>query len=235
MSSSLSKRTEFVPEEVLEKRRPPTVPVASELPKPIEQVLLKRIPVEFHGVKPDNFNDETIWMPIYRFPYVNGLRRLIRFKVYLTTFSMITVAERVYTMLSDGSTNVITTAALSTISLTGLIIVGDLFRKLVCQIYTSPDAGYIRLCRFSFFGRRIDMVLPRDLVLPLTETNTSGYKNIFTIIRPVQPQKIDLSYDMIEFYDEKFYLPLRYGKILDKERFAHAMGQTILERKVVGG
>lgn len=230
----VGKHTEIVPEEVYRRRRLPPVPISLEPPKPVESKLLKRIPVEFHGVEPDIFNDETIWMPIYRYPHVNRLRRIIKFKVYLTACSTVAVAERCYSLLTGAGVNTLTTLGMSVVSLAGLILAGNLVRRLICQVYTSPDVDYIRMCRFSFFGRRIDIVLPRDLVLPLTETNTSGLSNMLTKVKTVHPQKIDLKYDFIEFYDEEFFIPLRYGTILDKDRFSYAFGYTILERKIGG-
>lgn len=226
------RRTDLVPEDVYRKRRLPTPPVALVPPEPVKQELIKRIPVEYHGVKSENFNDESIWLPIYRFTHIGMFWYVIKFKVYLTGFTTLIVINRLYQSISGSSIGATpTTLALSAISLMGLLFIGNVFRKLVCQIYVSPDMNFIRLCRFSFFGRRIDMVLPREHVLPLTETNVSFARNPFCYIEFTHPQKIDLSYDTIEFYEQYFYLPLRFGRVLDRDRFEYTMGY-FLKRKM---
>lgn len=231
-SSKPDKQGDLIPEEIYLKRGLPAPPVALVPPEPVKQELINRIPVEYHGVTSANFNDQSIWLPIYRFPYIGALKIVIKFKVYLTGFTTAIVLNRLYNSISGLSFSTTpTTVALSAISLTGLLFIGNAFRKLVCQIYVSPDMNFVRMCRFSFFGRRIDMVLPREQVVPLTETNISTVRNLFCILEFTHPQKIDLNHDTIEFYDQYFYLPLRFGRILDRDRFEETMGK-FLKRKM---
>lgn len=50
-------------------------------------------------------------------------------------------------------------------------------------------------------------------------------------LKILKPEKIDLNYDIEEFYDETFNLSLRFGGVTDRERFDKTMG-GILDIKV---
>lgn len=203
-------------------------------PKPVEpirQELLKKLPVEYHAVEDITFNGESMWYPIYRFPHTRLCVSLIRFKLYLSLVSASAFCYNVTKVLMHANLDVLpTTALLSIFSLTSLCLIGNYFRKLVVQIYTSEDLQYVRLSRFSFFGRRLDIVLPLTSVLPLSENNVSARRFLLEL-KTKRPADVDLSYDNYEFYDEVFKITLRYGGILDRSRFEGVFGK-ILDKKV---
>lgn len=193
---------------------------------PVPQKLLQRIRVEYHGVECTVFNDETIWIPIYRFPYIGMSRSVIRFKVYLSIISIVACLRSVSNLLETLDTNLLPASILTTISAIGMYLAGNLFRRLIAQVYISEDSEYLRFCRFTFFGKRLDMVLPLTAVIPLSETNVSGrefYMKVFT----KKPDNFSSDYDYHEFYDENFRLILRFGGILDMQRFEKAFGKVL--------
>lgn len=199
--------------------------------KPIRQELLKRLPVEYHAVQQITFNDESMWYPIYTFPHIRLCTILIRFKLYLSFASASAFSYKVAESLlyTDLDTLKFTTL-LPVISLTGLCVVGNYFRKLIVKVYTSEDLEYVRLTRFTFFGKRLDIVLPITSITPLSENNLSA-RNFLLKLRTKRPQEVDLSYDNYEFYDEIFKITLRYGGVLDRDRFQGVFGR-ILDKKV---
>lgn len=195
--------------------------------KPVQQILIKKVPVEYHGVQSNSFNDETTWVPIYRMPYIIVFRSVIRFKVYLTFMSMAACMTRFGQLFMDNQTpGLAGMAILSTLTLGGLVLVGDYSRKLICQIYSTDDMEFVRLCRFTFFGKRKDVVLPISCVIPLTETNASSTDPILDL-KFMRPDKLDLKHDAYEFYDEHMRIALRMGGVLDKQKFIKIFGKVV--------
>lgn len=200
---------------------------------PVPQKLLHRIKVEYHGVGSAKFNDETLWVPFYRYPHIGKIHAIIRFKVYLTGLSIFACMRNVYHLLGAIDPNLIAATMLSSTTVIGMVIAGNFFRKLIVQIYVSEDLTHLRICRFTFFGKRRDMVLPTENVLPLSETNR-GRRKLFFTVKTTMPEDIDLSHDFYEFYDEEFTIILRHGGILDMRTFEKIMG-TILRMKMGTG
>lgn len=196
----------------------------------VKQSLLKPIPVEYHGIAPVHFNGDTTWITIFRMPHVNAFRLIIRIKLYLTGASIGLCLFRLYEVLTvDINASLFQAGLLAVTTLSGLIFVGNYFRRMVCQIYISENQQCLRLCRFTFFGRRLDLVLPISCVVPLTETNKTGRAPVLTM-EFIKPEKVDLVYDQLEFYDEKLQVPVFFGGIVDKERFQKALG-SIMDMK----
>uniref|UniRef100_A0A6G1SDZ1 Transmembrane protein 186 n=1 Tax=Aceria tosichella TaxID=561515 RepID=A0A6G1SDZ1_9ACAR len=198
--------------------------------KPIRQELIKTIPVEFHGVAPGDFNDQSEWYPIFRSPYLNAMRRMIKFKLYLTAFSFLSSLGYASQLFYDSPINVWKPAILSTLTLVGLVFIGDFARRLIVQIYVSKDLQYVRFCRFTFFGSRRDMVLPRECIVKLTEINSTQRAPILNV-KFIMPEKgVALDYDNYEFYELGFRLPLGLGGVLDRERFNSALGKILVKK-----
>lgn len=200
---------------------------------PVPQSLLKRIKVEYHGVEPGKFNDETLWIPIFRFPYIGPCYATIRFKVYLTFVSFAACLRDLYCLLDSLNPSLLPSTILTSVTVIGMYITGNLFRQLVVQIYATEDLAHLRICRFTFFGKRRDMVLPLNAVVPLTESNRTR-RTFFLKLETMRPEKISLDNDFHEFYDEKFKIVLKYGGVLDLAKFEKAFGQ-ILRMKIASG
>lgn len=202
---------------------------------PIQQKFIKKIKVEYHGVDKSKFQDDdaTIWYPIYRFPYLHACKYLIKTKVYLTLFSISIGLSQLISFFLDPQKVFLTNSLIvSSATLAGMLFTGDWARKLVCQIYTSADCEFIRFCRFTFFARRLDMVVPASSVIPLTENNITIRKLILEIkLKPPNEHEL-MEGDTIEYYEEKFHLCLKFGGVSDMERFERALGK-ILSRKII--
>lgn len=212
---------------------PVTLPSLVPKVEPVKQSLLARIPVEYHGVVPAKFADDQIeWIPIYRLPYLLKFRSVIRFKIYLTAASLAACSYRASLLImGNHEVDLAPATILSLVTLCGLVFVGDYFRRIICQIYATNDLKYVRICRFSFFGNRRDLVLPVDCVIPLTELNATARIAVMKV-RFKMPDKIDLEHDEIEFYNQGLLLPMRLGGVIDQDKFSKVMG-NILGRRIV--
>jgi hypothetical protein len=198
--------------------------------KPVKQELIKRIPVEYHGVIPAQFNDQSEWLPIFRTPYLNAMRLLVKFKLCLTAFSLSSSLLYCSQVILGSEANPWKAAILSTITLLGFTFIGDYARRLVVQIYVSPDEKYVRFCRFTFFGKRRDMVLPRDCIVRLTEVNPVRRAPILNLQFTMPEKGVDIQHDHLEFYELGFRIPIVFGGVLDTKKFNAALGKILVEK-----
>lgn len=212
----------------LEPKRTDTTPAIPQQPgDPVPQKLLKRAAVEHHAVSPATFNDDSIWIPIYRVPFLNICRLVVKVKLGVTLTSLAVCINKLYIMLHNSSISPITTALFFCISSAGLIYVGDYARKIICRVYISEDGQYVRIARLSFFGNRRDMVLPRSIITPLSETNIRA-ETLMLTVKLRRPDTIDFDYDNWEFYESKFYMTVAFGGILDRAKFNHVFGRLLM-------
>lgn len=195
---------------------------------PVPQRFLRPIPVEHHGIVSSKFNDYTIWQPIYKLPSMGKIYAFVRFKFWLTFLSIGACIFRLTDLLFDFSSNTSLSYAggAAGVSLLGLCLAGNLCRKLVVQIYVTDDLEYIRLSRFTFAAKRQDIVIPKSLLIPLTESNDT-HRKMFLKLETKMPENIDLEYDNYEFYDEKYNIILMFGGINDQEKFEAILGRLL--------
>lgn len=202
----------------------PVVPV-----EPVAHKELARITQDYHGVTPTTFADDTNWYPIFKFPYTFRCLVLIKLKLGLTVLSSLVGANQFYQFCLNPKLSLFGPIVITGLTLSTLTVFGYLFRQLVCHIYTTEDCQFIRISRFSFYGNRIDMILPTKSILPLTVNNTSLRKS-FVNIKFIKPKDL-MEGDRIEFYEEQFKFSLYYGGVTDTERFEKALGR-LLSRKI---
>lgn len=197
---------------------------------PVPQKFLKRLPVEHHGISPASFNDHTIWYPIFKFPYMHRVYTFVRFKVYVTFVSINACLYRIVDSLVNFNSPITYTLSVAGVTLFGMVLAGNICRKLIVQIYTSEDLEYVRLSRFTFFAKRQDIVLPKSLLIPLTDSNDT-HRKLLLKLETKYPEKVDLKYDNYEFYDEKFNICLMFGGINNEDKFEAILGRLL--RRIV--
>lgn len=196
---------------------------------PVPHEVLKNIKTEYHGAPPNTYSDDLIWIPIYRMPYIIAWRWLVKSKLLLSLSSGVVCIYKLTQFFNNHEMSLLFTALMSLSSLAGLVLAGEYSRRLICQIYVTEDLKFVRLTRLSFFARRIDLIVPRSVLYPLTENNTTWTKFLCDL-ETVRPPKINPEYDQDEFYDQKFKICLKYGGVRDRERFDSILG-TILDMK----
>lgn len=203
--------------------------VIYDFPKlpPVKQSELKQVQAEYHGMLADKLDNETIWLPIFRMPGIVGLRAVARFKMYLTIVSSYLFVKEIYNLVCIGvSYDAMPAATLAAITFGGLIFVGNNYRQLVVQIYTTEDHRYLRFSRFTFFGNRRDIIVPIDCVRPLTETN-STMRMPFYKLQFIKPKNLDLENDYHEFYNDTLRICVLIGGIRDRELFEEVLGKLL--------
>uniref|UniRef100_A0A2K6K3W6 Transmembrane protein 186 n=2 Tax=Rhinopithecus TaxID=542827 RepID=A0A2K6K3W6_RHIBE len=162
--------------------------------------------------KPPNAETEKFWM-FYRFDAIRIFGFLSRLKLAQTALTVVVLPPACY-WYSQGLLTLNTVCLMSGISafaLTMLCWMSHFFRRLVGILYLNESGTMLRVAHLSFWGWRQDTYCPLADVIPLTETKD-------------RPQEM---FVRIQRYSGKqtFYVSLRYGRILDRERFTQVFGR----------
>ena len=84
------------------------------------------------------------------------------------------------------------------------------FRRLVGILYVNESGTMLRVAHLTFWGRRQDTYCAVSDMIPLSESEEQ-VQDVFVRIQQYSGK-------------QTFYLTLRYGRILDKERFSQVFG-----------
>ncbi|XP_063853665.1 transmembrane protein 186-like [Scylla paramamosain] len=94
------------------------------------------------------------------------------------------------------------TLAVGTLALGMLGIMGEAFRRVIGILYLSDDEQLVKISHLSFFGRRIDVVLPIQDIVPLSDSG----------------ERVS---------DAFFVLSLRFGGVVDASGFEKVFGKCL--------
>ncbi|XP_006895298.1 PREDICTED: transmembrane protein 186 [Elephantulus edwardii] len=149
---------------------------------------------------------------IYRFNAIRALGYLSRLKVAQTALTVVVLPPAFY-WYSQGAMaldSLCLGGATAGFALAMLCWMSHFFRRLVGILYVNEAGTVLRVAHLTFWGWRQDTYCPVTDVIPLTDT-------------PEQPQDLFIR---IRQYSGKqtFYLTLRYGHILDRDRFSKVFG-----------
>ncbi|KFO24832.1 Transmembrane protein 186 [Fukomys damarensis] len=151
---------------------------------------------------------------VYRFNAIRAFGVISWLKVAQTAVSVIVLPVGYYLYLQGHMTlnSLYLATGVAGFALVMLCWMSYFFRRLVGILYVNESGTVLRVAHLSFWGRRQDTYCPVVDVMPLTETKD-------------QPQSTLMC---IRQYSGKqtFYLTLRHGHIVDKERFTQVFGEV---------
>ncbi|XP_008055857.1 transmembrane protein 186 [Carlito syrichta] len=161
--------------------------------------------------KPPGTETEKFQM-VYRFDAIRALGYVSRLKLAQTALTVVALPPGFY-WYSQGILTLNSVCLMSGIAgfaLAMLCWMSYFFRRLVGILYVNESGTVLRVAHLTFWGWRQDTYCPMEDVIPLTETKD-------------RPQEL---FVRIQQYSGKqtFYLTLRYGRILDRERFTEVFG-----------
>ena len=159
--------------------------------------------------------DRSQWIIVYKFPYIVPARIFSRVKFYLTAINLLIFLNGIV-LFFQGSipfNNLLIIMGISTFSTALMYIFGQVFRRLIGSIYISSNHKFVRLSHLTFFGNRQESVVPIDLIYPLIETNPN-IDDIFLRVSGENSTQLKNS----------LFLTLKYGGILDEEKFEQIFG-----------
>ncbi|XP_055963401.1 transmembrane protein 186 [Sorex fumeus] len=150
--------------------------------------------------------------PVYRFHAIRAFGLLSQLKVAQTALTVLALPAGCY-WHSQGLvplSSLYLAGGVAGFALAMLCWMSYFFRRLVGILYVNEAGTVLRVAHLTFWGWRQDSYWPVADVVPLTESRD-------------RPQEL---FVRIQQYSgkETFYLPLRYGRIMDRERFARVFG-----------
>lgn len=165
------------------------------------------------------------WTAVYRFPYIAHAKVLCRLKLYqsMLTFGICGYSSIQFIAGNLSHNDVVLNCAASFIALCGLVLVGNITRKLIGAVYVDDSLEQVRMARLTFFGNREDIVVPRESIVDLLDNNTILTKFYFKL-KLVEPENVAGD---VELYHENFNLSLKFGGVLDESKFEKVFGRIL--------
>ncbi|KAK6172924.1 hypothetical protein SNE40_016487 [Patella caerulea] len=156
---------------------------------------------------------EKEYTSIYRLKNMKYLQILNRAKIYLTVSSMISLLPPIYNGVYGDVSPVLflSLSAVITCITVALYILSALMPRIVGELGINKNSDEIRLSYLSFWGKRQDLLVPVDMLVPFGEIVESSKKD----------------YQVIKLRDmsDKWYLFPQYAKLLEKSKIESVFGK----------
>ncbi|GFT87940.1 transmembrane protein 186 [Trichonephila clavipes] len=159
-----------------------------------------------------NLCNDGSWIKIYYFPYIRIAAVLNRLKLYQTAFTVANFPLSVI-MYNNGlmelqSVQIVSGCA--ALACGTLYFITSFFRRLVGIISISKDQKLIKISHLTFWGRKRDLIVPLEDIVPLTDGSCN-------------PNEVYIK--LLRFSTEDIlYFTLKFGNILDKSKFELVFG-----------
>lgn len=149
---------------------------------------------------------------IYRFNAIRALGFVSRLKLAQTAVTVIALPPGFYSYSQGFMTldSLCLVSGIACFALAMLYWMSYFFRRLVGILYVNESGTMLRVAHLTFWGRRQDTYYDVSDMVPLTESKDQA-QDMFVRIQQYSGK-------------QTFYLTLRYGRILDKERFSQVFG-----------
>ncbi|XP_065706356.2 transmembrane protein 186 [Patagioenas fasciata] len=150
---------------------------------------------------------------VYRFPGIKYCRVVSRLKLLQTATTALTLPPVCYLYLQDQvSQNILLyTTGLALFAGAMLYGMSYFFRRIIGLIYLSETGRTVKVAHLTFWGRRNDIYCPIETVMTLDETGDSKGELLHQFKR----------------YNSKeiLYFTIKFGQILDRQKFTQIFGE----------
>ena len=174
---------------------------------------LKNSGVESSG----NSLQHEIFTPFFKYPYIRGVRLMVRMKLYQTALTVIFIPPIAYQYSLGAVTPDVMMAVVGVSGFAGVMLytMSTLFRRFVGILSLNETSSFIRISHLTFWGNREDIVYPVEQVVPLSEL-------------PDNPRD---AFVRLKLYDtdEVYYYIIRHGGVLDYKKFELVFGLMSLK------
>jgi len=158
--------------------------------------------------------------PIFISPHIRTIQFVCRLKLYTTGVILACLPISFYLLNSDQilPSQVGLSAGFAVSTLVVLGLVGEYFRKFVGILYLSEDKTQIILSHNSFFGKRKDVIIDVENIVPLADS----------------PETVDDMVWKIRLYSgnpKSYYISTRFGGISSRKGFREIFGEDQFVRK----
>lgn len=153
---------------------------------------------------------------IFKFPYIVHMRALSRLKIFQTGITVVIIPAIGYLTLAGSVSSEVFTYSFGIAMLAGvmLYVMSSFFRRMIGLISTNQDSTIVKISHMNFWGQRVNILVPTESIVPFSEYE-SNPGDIFVKF---------LRYDT----DTHLYMSLKFGGIIDKEKFSNVFGVKTL-------
>lgn len=157
------------------------------------------------GMIPDT-NNRQDWVTVYSFDHIKTAVILCKAKIWQTFITVGCAASSTHAYLAGSSDLelLLKTTAVCTFACVMLYVFGNVFNKLIGFAYISHDQKWLKLSHLTFWGRRMNITMPVEDLLPLPSDSSAK-------IYRVMYQESDLKTRLI--------LPVIYCTVQDPDLF----------------
>ncbi|NXX94731.1 TM186 protein, partial [Centropus bengalensis] len=150
---------------------------------------------------------------VYRFPGIKYCRVLSRLKLLQTATTVATLPPICYLYLQDQVSQQILLYTTGIAVFAGAMLYGMsyFFRRIIGFIYLSESGRTVKVAHLTFWGKRKDIYCPIETVMTLDEVGDSKGELLLQFKQ----------YDSTDI----FYFTIRFGQIVDREKFRHIFGE----------
>ena len=168
--------------------------------------------------------DSDTFVPIFRFAHIAIIGFVCRTKVYLTASLFTGLPIIFYGWMNNqvGLQEVLSYGSITGFSFVTLGFFGEIFRRCVCIVYISKDETTVKIAHMSFWGRRKDVEVPLNDIIPLSETS-ERVGHIFWKINFYENSEASKLIDR-----SNLIISTRYGNVLDEKALVKIFGNEIL-------
>ncbi|NWR65720.1 TM186 protein, partial [Bucorvus abyssinicus] len=150
---------------------------------------------------------------VYRFPGIKYCRMLSRLKLLQTATTMVMLPPIAYLYLHDQVSQNVLFYTTGIAFFAGAMLYGMsyFFRRIIGLIYLSETGRTVKVAHLTFWGRRNDIYCPIETVMTLDEVGDSKGE----LLRQFKQYN---STDVL-------YFTIKYGQIVDRQKFIQIFGQ----------
>lgn len=181
-----------------------------------EVVYYKHFATERHAYLEENEGrspDAEQFKAIYRFPHIRLFQVISRLKLIQTAITIVLLPP-VYFLCFQGAISsylVSCATALAAFAAVMLYSLTYYLRRFIGMMYMNESGTMLKVSHLTFWGRRNDIYVPVKNVMTLADTGDSRHETV------MQFKRYDTS--------DVLYFTLRYGQIMDKQKFSHVFGE----------
>lgn len=139
---------------------------------------------------------------IYRFPYIRFVRFITRIKLYQTGLTVFAIPPTVYAYASGivGLNSCMATVSVGLFASVMLIIMSNFLQRFIGLLAVSDSLLVARLSHLTFFGKRRDVFVPCEDIVPWSDVSENANDMYLKVRRYSNPQDV-------------YFLSLRFGHI----------------------
>jgi len=156
----------------------------------------------------------TGFSPVFISPHIRLIQVACRLKLYQSGLVLMCLPISVYLLKTDQVLphHVGFAAGFSVVTLAVLGLVGEFFRKFVGILYLSDDKSEVIISHNTFFGRRHDVRIEVENILPLADT-------------PETVEELLWKIQLYKGHPKNFYICTRFGGIISLKDFRVIFGE----------